>query len=243
MIQLFVTGTDTDVGKTTVACAITAAARARGVRVQTWKPVESGCAAGPTGELLPADALALAAAERGHTPRAVPFHTVYRFAAPVAPSVAAAEVGQRVALAPLLRTAARLRSLAPDMLLIEGAGGLLVPLAPQLTIADLACALTAPLLLVARERLGTINHTLLTIEAAARRGLAIRGVVLNATGETSAADAEVQQNAAEIERCSGVPVLGHFPPAKDLGPTTLAAAAERHLDLDQLLAPTHRDRR
>lgn len=238
MIQLFVTGTDTAVGKTTVSCAIAAAARARGLRVQTWKPVESGCASGSQGVLLPADALALAEAARGTTSPVPPLHTVYRFAAPVAPSVAAEQEGQQVALAPLLRTAARLRSLAPDLLLVEGAGGFLVPLAPRLMIADLAEALAAPVVIVARDSLGTINHTLLTIEAAVRRGLTVRGVVLNATSETTAADAEIQRNASEIERCTRVPILGHFPRASDLVADSLGLAAEQHLALDRLLAPT-----
>jgi dethiobiotin synthase len=399
VIQLFVTGTDTGVGKTTVACALLAAARARGLRVLAIKPVETGCAMDPdTRSLRPADAMALeracrdpiaarvpatlraseattareratrapaaplenatfsssepttareratwapaiphesanhranepttareratlapdlrleSATDRANKPttareqtsralaaplesanvraiestpareqasralaaplesadaraieptparehagralapplesaddRAIepaPLSTVYRFAAPLAPSVAAELVGDAVALAPILRAVDRLRSLAPDLLLVEGAGGLLVPLSESTDMADLAAALAAPLLVVARDGLGTINHTLLTLEAAAARGLRVAGVVLCAA-DAGTSDRDAARNAEEIERRGRVPVLGRLGHLPDLELSTLAESAQGQLRLDPLLLPRH----
>ncbi|HTE49962.1 MAG TPA: dethiobiotin synthase [Kofleriaceae bacterium] len=257
MIALFVTGTDTGVGKTTVSCAILAAARARGLRTAAMKPVETGCAPPadePTGPLIPADASALDRATRADpraetsdreddrsgdhrfiAPRA-PSSTVFRFAAPLAPSVAAEREGGAVTFAPILRAADRLRSLSPDLFLVEGAGGLLVPISDSTDMADLAAALATPLLIVARDGLGTINHTLLTLEAAAARRLPVVGVVLSAvTAGTDPRDAA--RNAHEIARRGRVPVLGCLPHSTDLSLASLASAAEAHLALDRLLGP------
>jgi dethiobiotin synthetase len=243
VIELFVTGTDTGVGKTTVACALLAAARGRGMTALAMKPVETGCvaAAGVPGGRLPADAVALARAAHGDDARGdgVPSTTVFRFAAPLAPAVAAEREGGAVALAPILRAADRLRSLAPDLLLVEGAGGLLVPLTDALDMADLAAALAAPLLVVARDGLGTINHTLLTVEAAAARRLRVAGVVLNAVADGTAAR-DASRNADEIERRGRVPVLGRLPPVAGGATADLARAAERHLDLARLFGAPRR---
>jgi dethiobiotin synthetase len=232
VIQLFVTGTDTGVGKTTVGCALVAAARARGLRVQAMKPVETGCSASPRG-LVPADAMALERAARGSHSALPPRATVFRFTAPLAPSVAAEREGRAVALAPILRAADRLRSLAPDLLLVEGAGGLLVPLTASLDMTDLAAALGAPLVVVARDGLGTINHTLLTLEAAVARRLPVAAVVLNAADDLTS-DFEARRNAEEIARRGRVPVLGRLPHLAG-SPDDLGRAAEAHLDLSRLL--------
>jgi dethiobiotin synthetase len=236
VIQLFVTGTDTGVGKTTVARALLAAARTRGLRADAMKPVETGCAdpANP-GRLVPADAVALDLAANGGDPadRPIPSSNIFRFAAPLAPSVAAEREGRAVTLAPILRAVDRLRSLAPDLLIVEGAGGLLVPLSDLLDMTDLAAALAIPILVVARDGLGTINHTLLTLEAAAARALPVAGVILSAA-EPATDRADADRNAIEIARRGRVAVLGRLPRLSD-EPDALAAAAERHLDLDRLL--------
>ncbi len=228
MKAFFVTGTDTGVGKTTVACALLAAARARGLRALGMKPIETGCVAGPDGIPLALDAIALESATRERPagtrydldaialasatrerPAAARYN-IYRFAAPLAPSVAAELEGAAVALAPILRGVDRLRSLAPDLLLVEGAGGLLVPLTASTDMADLAVALALPLIVVARDGLGTINHTLLTLEAAAARGLQVAAVILSgATPGTS--DRDAARNVEEIARRGRVPVVGRLP--------------------------------
>jgi dethiobiotin synthetase len=185
----FVTATDTGVGKTFITAALAAALRSRRRDVAVFKPVQSGAAADdPSGDaaLLGADC-------------------VYAFSAPLAPLVAARAEGRTIELAPIL---ARARELAREheVLLVEGAGGLLVPLADGLDVAGLAVALGLPLVVVARAGLGTVNHTLLTIEAARSRGLEPAGVVLNGKSDESSAE-----NAALIEAGSGVRVRAQVP--------------------------------
>ena len=178
MSAIFVTGTDTGVGKTAVACAIARAARRAGLRVRALKPVETGCARGADGALVPADALALAAAAGDDAPleRLCP----WRLELPAAPEVAAAAAGESLALAPIAEALAAARKDA-DLVLVEGAGGLLVPVFPGLDMAGLAARLDLPVLVVARAALGTINHTLLTLEAARARRLRVLGVAVSHT--------------------------------------------------------------
>jgi dethiobiotin synthetase len=167
----FVTGTDTGAGKTVVAAAIAAALRADGVRVAAFKPVVTGLAE-PTGA-WPADHELLAAATGVH-PRDVCAAT---FEPPVSPHLAAELAGEELAL-DALAAAARAAAGDADALVVEGVGGLLVPLSADHDVRDLAVALGLPLVVAARPGLGTINHSLLTIEAARAAGLDIRAVVL-----------------------------------------------------------------
>jgi dethiobiotin synthetase len=230
--QYFVTGTDTGVGKTTVACAILAAARARGLHVEASKPVETGCSIDEEGWRHPPDGMALLHAVTGK-PGGEP-DGVFLYQAPLAPSVAAELEHRPIALPLIERWIRGLRSRTPDLLLVEGAGGLLVPLTDELDMAGLAAALELPLLVVARDSLGTINHTLLTLEAAARRSLPVAGVILSASAAgTARRDAE--RNALEISRRGGAPVLGILPHQDDLSPAALGRAAEAALDLAALL--------
>jgi len=198
----FVTGTDTGVGKTVVACALVRALRARGIDAGAMKPVEAGV----TGE-NPLDALALQAAAGG----ADPLEDVcpQRFAMPAAPTVAAAAEGREVDLEAIDAARARLDA-RHAVLVVEGAGGLLVPAAIGVTMADLAASFGLPLVIVARASLGTINHTRLTVEAARRRGLTIGGLVIShGTGQLSAADAA---NLDALRADPGAPLLGEIPP-------------------------------
>lgn len=228
MIEFFVTGTDTGAGKTTVSCALLAAARARGLRTRAMKPIETGCEAD-----LAADAVALELASTGDTDTLSTLSVVYRFTAPLAPAVAAEYEGRAIELAPVLHAADLLRAQSPDLFLVEGAGGLLVPVTDTLDMADLAAALGLPLLIVARDGLGTINHTLLTLEAAATRGRPVIGVILTATAAGSS-ERDAARNAREIERRGRVAVLGRLPHLDDTSLESLAAAAEAHLDLSLL---------
>ena len=189
----FVTATDTAVGKTVVTAGLATALRARGHDVAVFKPVQSGALADD-----PAGDAALLGAE-----------CVYAFSAPLAPLVAARAEGVTIALEPIVKRADELAR-EHELLLVEGAGGLLVPLAEGLDLAGLAVALGLPLVVVARAGLGTVNHTLLTIEAARSRGLGLAGVVLNDRSDQSTAD-----NAALIEAGSGVRVLAQVPRLAD----------------------------
>ena len=188
MTGLFVTGTDTGVGKTVVTAALALALKARGVDVGVVKPVQTG--EGDAGALKSWAGLA-------EEPEEI---APFSFRAPLAPLAAARLEGRTLALGEVV---ARVRALAErhEVVLIEGAGGLLVPVGPGWTIADLAAALGLPLLVVARAGLGTVNHTLLTIEVARRAGLEVAAVVLN--GDDAIADS----NARMIEEFGDVLVV------------------------------------
>ncbi len=198
MRGLFVTATDTGVGKTEVACALLRAQRAAGIDAVGMKPAQSGHVPGE-----PSDAERL----REACGRVEPLDAIcpYSLAAPLAPVVAARLEGRAIELTRILE-AARALAARHATIVVEGAGGLLVPLTERESYADLAVALGLPLVVVARAGLGTVNHTLLTIEAARRRGLAIEAVVLNRT--TPEDDPSVPHNAAEIARLGGVNVVG-----------------------------------
>ena len=200
---LFVTGTDTEVGKTHVASLIARELLTDGVRVGAYKPACSGSETDSQGRHVWLDVDALCAAIGGGFPpeRICP----QRFAAPLAPPVAA-RLEERTVDARLLRTGADWWRGRVDLLLCEGVGGLLCPLTASETVADLASDLGFPLIVVARLGLGTINHTLLTVEAARQRGLPVAGIVLNQT--TPGDDLSSETNATEIATRVDVPVLG-----------------------------------
>jgi dethiobiotin synthetase len=199
---VFVTGTDTGVGKTVVACALVRALRARGIAVAAMKPIETGVVAGG-----PADAIALREAAGGY----VPLDDVcpVRFALPAAPLAAARAEGRSVDLAAIDAAHARVRARC-EFLVMEGAGGLLVPAAEQVAMADLARRFALPLWIVARAALGTINHTRLTLEAARARGLRVAGVVINhSSGPLPEAE---RTNLALLREELGALLVGEIPP-------------------------------
>jgi dethiobiotin synthetase len=167
----FVTGTDTGAGKTVVAAAIAAALRADGVRVAAFKPVVTGLA--EPDAVWPADHELLAAAT-GARAQDVCATT---FAPAVSPHLAAELAGEELALDALVG-AARAAGADAETLVVEGVGGLLVPLSAQHDVRDLAVALGLPLVIAARPGLGTINHSLLTLAAARAAGLDVRAIVL-----------------------------------------------------------------
>lgn len=177
MRGVFVTGTDTGCGKTAVACALARAAVRAGVRVRVVKPVETGCP-DANGDRRPADAHALAHAAGDR--RAISEICPYALRPAAAPEAAARCEGVR--LDPeRIRMAVERAADGADGVIVEGAGGLLVPLTPTLDMADLAGMLGLPLLVVARAALGTINHTRLTLEVADARRLSVAGVVVSHT--------------------------------------------------------------
>ncbi len=201
---LFVTATDTGVGKTYLTSLIARSLPRDQVRVGAYKPVCSGAEISAEGGHYWTDIKKLTEAIGGDVDplRVCP----QRLKAPLAPPVAARI--ERVSLDfEAMKTAADWWLGRVDVLLIEGVGGLLCPLTEDKTIADLAVALGYPLLVVARAGLGTINHTLLTVEAARHRGLQVAGVVLN-EAEPLEQTTGNGENAAEIARRANVPVLG-----------------------------------
>jgi len=208
---LFVTGTDTGVGKTWIAAGLTAALRQRGLKAGYFKPVQSGC---PEEEvvLIPTDARI--AKELANLPEPLDLLTPITLRLPLAPGVAAVQEGIKVDLE---RVATSFRELGKryGFLVVEGAGGLYVPLVDNnFLVLDLVRWLKLPLLVVARAGLGTINHTALTVLAARQAGLPVAGVVLNRCSATPGL-AE-QTNPAVIEAITGVPILGKVPEITDL---------------------------
>lgn len=174
--SILVTGTDTGVGKTTVACAIAAAAAMRGCSVGVLKPIETGCRPDPRGVLIPEDAENL----RYFSGCEESIDTIcpYRFTDPLAPSVAAVRDGHDIQVDAIVDTIRSFRR-RYDLTIVEGAGGLLVPIWADTTFADLADQAELPLLIVVGNRLGAINHAQLTAGWARAVGLETLGYVVN----------------------------------------------------------------
>ncbi len=223
MRGVFVTGTDTGVGKTVVAAAICAALAARGERVAAFKPVVTGLDDPPEQGWLADHELLARAASNGQLPEEV---APYTFGPPLSPHYAAVLAGAMVAPSHI-RGAARAATDGADSLVCEGVGGLLVPLTDNYLVRDLAVDVGLPLVVVARTGLGTISHTLLTVEAARAAGLTVAGIVMTPWSDPEAIE---ESNRATVERLAEVPVSG-LPPATR---ATLAAAGAA-LPLDDWL--------
>jgi len=227
MRGLFVTGTDTEVGKTVVAGCIAAALRARGSRVAAFKPVVTGLDE-PAAPGWPRDHELLAAAA-GVAPETVTHHV---FGPPVSPHLAAELAGVTLDLeAMVLAAGAAAAEAGAEVLVAEGVGGLLVPLTAEHSVRDLAVELGLPVVVAARPGLGTINHTLLTLEAARAAGLQVAGVVITPWPEEPSAMA--RSNRATIARLGRVDVAT-LPPLPDGSPRSLAAGGAA-LPLDSWL--------
>ncbi len=228
--RIFVSGTNTGIGKTVVARALVAALRRRGIATLALKPVESGAPL-VEGRPRPADAAALARAS-GLDPSPAR-NWLYAFGDPVSPHLAAARAGERIEAEAVLEFLARReRESGARVVIAEGAGGLLVPLGDDLLFADLIARSGYELLVVSPDVLGTINATLLTIEAARSRGIPIAAVVLNRSGREDLGNAEAIAAHGRVEIPVGLPDL---PAAALEDDAALAELAERHLDLDRLI--------
>jgi dethiobiotin synthetase len=208
---IFITGTDTDVGKTWVAAGLTAALRERYVNAVYFKPIQSGCPL-EAGHLIPTDAR-LAKAVAGLT-EPLEVLTPMALRLPLAPGVAAAQAGVEVDLAGIAST---FRGLASryEFLVVEGAGGLYVPLiGMDFLVLDMIRWLGLPLVVVAKSGLGTINHTVLTVKAAQAVNIQVAGVILNRFPETPGLAAET--NPGVIAALTSVPILGKLPEVPNL---------------------------
>ena len=217
---VFVTGTDTDVGKTEVGRSVVRLLRSEGLSVGVMKPIETG-----VGEQGPLDAWALREAAGVEDP--IEKICPQQFALPAAPTVAAEDENRTVDLDCILDAYQDLRA-RYDFVWVEGAGGLLVPATDTLCMADLANQLALPILLVVRASLGTINHTLLSLAELEHRNLECAGVVIShAAGPTSAADLK---NLSALRRDLGERLLGELP---HLGPAE--EPPRGWMDLDRLV--------
>ena len=199
---LFITGTDTGVGKTYIAAGIAATLRNRMVDVGVMKPVETGCRM-REGNLVPSDVMRLLRASA--VSDTLDLVNPYRFAKPLAPYVAARLEDKTISISRVMRTFEVLSS-RHEFMIVEGAGGIMVPLTRRETYLDLAQNMGLPALIVARPGLGTINHTLLTIAALRAKKVPIAGVVINYSRDQVVGPAE-KTNPAAIEKISRVRVL------------------------------------
>lgn len=227
---LFVVGTDTGVGKTFVACELARSWRRAGRRVGVLKPVASG-AEPIEGRLASDDATRLIEAVGGAPmDRVAPL----LFEEPLAPPVAARRAGTPLEFEEVVEAAARCLGWwedRADVMIVEGVGGFLCPIAEGRTVADLAIHLDYPLLIVARRGLGTLNHTLVTVEAARLRSLRIAGVVVNGSSPAEQSVAE-STNALELARIlDGVAILADWEHGRALALSSVAPEAGDWYDL------------
>jgi dethiobiotin synthetase len=239
MIAVGITGTDTGVGKTVVACALAAALANRGVRIGVMKPVETGV----TDQNSESDAQQLASASRSGDDLA--HIRPYAFAAPVAP-LAAARLAKCTIEPKRLDEAFYAIGDKRDAVIVEGAGGLLVPLTTTESIATLFARWKLTLVVVAANRLGVLNHVLLTVKGAAFVGMDVAAIVLNEPGPV-AADDSAHSNAGLLAELTGaIPVL-RFPwlahpsdhqalarAAEDCGLVSAVAPLALHAEQSQL---------
>ena len=223
MFSVYVTGTDTGIGKTFASCTLLHALRAHGLRAAGMKPVASGCER-IDGEWRNADALALqAAGEPG-----IAYADINPFALehPLAPELAARDAGIDVALPPILDAHARLAARA-DALIVEGVGGWAAPLSASLMQADLVRALRLPVVLVVGLRLGCLNHALLSARAIAADGVHLAGWIAS---HVDPAMERVDDNLAMLRARMPAPCWGVLPHVPDADP----AAMPRHLRIPML---------
>ena len=210
---LFITATDTEVGKTVAACAIAAALKREGRKVGVCKPVASGCRA-ERNDLVNADAEALA----HFADCRLPLNTInpVRYRRPLAPAAAAELEGRPFderAVADALRAIAD----EHDVVLVEGVGGIMVPLDAERTVLDLMAAIDYPVVVVARGDLGTLNHTAMTCELLRQRGVRLAGIVVNRYDPESP-DASVTSNPMWLARQNRTALLATLPRADDVAP-------------------------
>ena len=212
----FLTGTDTEIGKTFITCALLHRARQLGLRAAGIKPVAAGTDAAGRNE----DVESIRAAGNVALPREV--INPYCFSAAIAPHLAAAEQGVTIDFAPIRAACASARQQA-DLLIVEGVGGFRVPLGVDRDSADLAVALALPVILVVGLRLGCLNHALLTAEAIAARGLRLAGWVANRIEPDMP---RADENIATLRERLGAPLLGSVPRIAGGDPAAAASFLE-----------------
>lgn len=195
MAGLLILGTDTGVGKTVVSCGIIRVLRSRGIKVGAIKPVATGYPPRHHPDILD---LANASGQSYED------IACWEGALPASPSLVARLEGRKLDIESLVASVDG-RMQRSNFHVIEGAGGVLCPLGPRMTLADLAVELSLPCILVARRCLGTLNHILLSLEACVTRGLDVAGIVLNATRPTN--DVASVEAGAELARLTDVPIL------------------------------------
>ncbi len=233
--SIFITGTDTHIGKTVVTAGLGLALKTRKINVGFMKPFQSGAVLQEGRYRYP---------DLEFLKRAIPVHepdeilSPYSFKAQLAPYMAAKDEGTVIYWPKVLTSYQRI-STNHDLTLVEGAGGLAVPLMKGRTNADLAKELDIPLLIVARPGLGTVNHTYLTVHYAKSKGLRVLGVILNYSAAAMPGLAE-KTNPGLMTEMTGIPVLGILPYSplinvEETKQTGLANLFESHVAVDEIL--------
>ncbi len=229
---LFVTGTDTDVGKTVIAAGLAGLFKEKGLKVGVMKPIQTG-AIKRKGKLVSLD-IELMIKTSGIT-KDMDILNPYCLEPPLAPLVASQITGVKIDIEKILAAYSKLKA-NYEFVIVEGAGGLLVPILSNYLMIDLIKDFDLPLLIVAKPSLGTINHTLLTIRQAQSQGIRVLGVVINRLKEDEAGIAE-QTNPQVIEKISNVPILGIIPDSPKISlekcqPGNIVELLKRNLHLD-----------
>ncbi|MCZ7381377.1 MAG: dethiobiotin synthase [Candidatus Methanoperedens sp.] len=233
MKGIFITGTDTGIGKTAVASGLAGAFKNRGYSVGVMKPVQSGALV-RNGKLYSQDAeFLMKAVDKNDEPELI-CPVLLREA--LAPGVAAEIEGKTVDLE-LIKNAYSKLEKRHNIVIVEGAGGIAVPLGKRFLISDLITCLGTPAIVVARSRLGTINHTFLTIEHARRRGIRVMGIVIN---NYRGGIAE-ETNPEVIAELTGLPILGIIPhdPAINVESGSLGnivSLVEKNVDINNIIS-------
>jgi dethiobiotin synthetase len=225
----FITGTDTGVGKTIIAGAIIKVMQHFGAKTCAMKPIESGC--GREGDVLvPHDGAFLRqAAQMEESLRLV---TPCCFAHPLAPLAAAELEGRGISIEEIRKAFSTL-SRSCDAMIVEGIGGIMVPLMKDYYLVDLAREFSLPLLIVARPGLGTINHTMLTVNYALEAGFEVAGIIINYSRPPEDSLAE-KTNPRVLEEICPVPIIGTFPYLMGMGEDVLEKTALRNFNLEVL---------
>lgn len=225
---LFITGTDTNVGKTVITGALAAYFRSQGIKVGVMKPVESGC--GDTQR--PADALFLK--KMSGTDDALSLINSYAFCEPLAPGIAAELHGVELSFENIFENYQQIVS-HHDLTLIEGVGGLLVPVAVGRLQVELIEKFACPVLVVARPSLGTFNHTLLTLSCLEHKKIPVLGVIFDLSSPTR--DLASNYNCRFLQQYTSVPILGEFPFVYGVeDPDALILALHENIDLKKIEA-------
>lgn len=226
----FITGTDTGVGKTVIAAAIIKALQAHGVSTCGMKPIETGCSR-VGNSLCPSDGMFLK--KVAGMEETVQFITPYCFESPAAPSVAAEREGKKFSIPTIKKRFDTLLNRYRSVV-VEGIGGILVPIRKDYFLIDLIRDMDLPIIVVARPSLGTINHTLLTVNYALKEHIKVSGIIVNFSRPPEGSVAETT-NHMVLQQISPVPIIGTFPHLKSLEDEVLERSAIRHLDIGEIL--------
>ena len=221
----FITGTDTNAGKTFFAASLALTLKKKGLRVGGMKPVETGCAS-KNGRLVPKDALLLKKTASSKEP--LDAINPYRFGPPLSPAIAARLSDIKIDFRRIKKLFKKI-SFDNDVTIVEGAGGLLTPVSGKKTVLDLIRYLDIPAIFVSPSRLGCVGQTLLAIRYSKKAGIKIKGVVLSRVSKKS--DLSVKHNAKELGNL-GAPIIGEIPYSKKG-----YAAIEDYVNLKKLNLP------